>query len=203
MYKHKTFTLFRFVILTMIVVSCNKSKSVEQPQNALAGNWTFVSMKVQTKSTVQETIAGSVESAVTTTNYTTIKNAGTITFSTDSLFAVGLTYTVADSVRAYEYENGQFQDSLILPYNLTLPPMNSSSKYQLIGTDSLYFPGGGGFSPSLPGGQATVASGGRIAFNGNSMTLTTKINQTTTQNMGGVSATSVVQATAVITLQKQ
>jgi hypothetical protein len=96
-------------------------------------------------------------------------------------------------------------DSIGAPFTFTYPPTNSTAKYQLIGKDSLYFPGGGGLvSPPGSGGTSqTVASGGHFVISGNTMTITVGASQSTTQSAGGITATSQVQAVETVTLTKQ
>lgn len=205
MFKNQKLTLVAAAIILILIASCSKSKSGPSTQGPLGGNWNFVSLHMQTQATIQATIPGpagpETDKTVTNSNYTTIKNAGVIVFTADSMVATGLTYTIADSLYAYNYINGIFTDSSHSPFTGGFPPINNSSAYKLIGTDSLYFPGGGSLA-GLSGSQATVASGAKFVINGNTMTITGQINQTSSPVIQGITASEVETGAYTITLQK-
>jgi hypothetical protein len=198
-----TFALIGLILLT--IVSCKKDNSNSGNTNkALEGQWTFVSMSAKTQSTQQYTQSGTVYKTVTVSNYTTTNNSGVVTISADSMIATGLAYSVATTAEGYDYQDGQLIDSVQAPFNFSLPATNSSSKYQSIGTDSLYFPGGGFISiagSSAP--QQSVGSGAKYVISGNTLTMTTYVTQTSTQTVSGVPISVTDQGTEITTLSKQ
>jgi hypothetical protein len=201
--QHKfTFAVTGLILLS--IVSCKKDNSNSNSGNtkALEGNWTFVSMSAKTQSTQSYTQSGTAYKTVTLSNYTTTNNAGVVNFSADSMVATGLTYSVATMAEAYDYVSGQLVDSIASPFNFSLPATNSSSKYQSIGTDSLYFPGGG-FLGVAGGAQQTVGSGAKYVISGNTLTMTTNPTQAYTQTLSGISVTVTDQATVTTILSKQ
>jgi hypothetical protein len=202
MLKNQKLTLLTTGIILILIASCSKSKSSPSTQGPLGGNWNFVSLHVQTQATIQVTQAGETDKNVSVSNYTSIKNAGVFVFTADSMVATGFTYSVADSVTGYDYINGVLQDSARAPFNVSFPVMNNSVAYQLVGTDSLYFPGGGTFA-GLAGAQATEASGAKFIISGNTMTISAPINQVSTTVIQGISANKVILGNYTVTLQKQ
>jgi hypothetical protein len=145
------------------------------------------------------------DKSVTISQYTTTNNSGLVTFSADSMFGKGVGYSINTVAEGYVYENGAFIDSVDVPFSFTYPPTNSTAKYQLIGKDSIYFPGGGGFaSASGSGGiQQTAGGGGHIVISGNKMTLSVVVSQSTTQSAGGITVTNLAQGTETVILTKQ
>lgn len=201
MFKNQQLTLLTTCIVLILIASCSKSKTGPSTQGPLGGNWNFVSLHVQSQTIAQASQGGESDSSVSTSNYTTIQNAGVIVFTADSMVATGLTYAVADSVTGMLYVNGILVTTSREPFNVSLPAMNNSSAYKLVGTDSLYFPGGGYLS-GMSGTQATAASGSKFVITGNTMTITGQINQTSSSVVQGVTANQVEMGTYTVTLQK-
>jgi hypothetical protein len=201
---------FRFAasaLFLFIFIACKKdngSGGGGATPTALAGNWTFSSLTAKTQSTVTATSGGLTDKDLTVSQYTTTNNSGLITFSADSMYGKGIGYSINTVAKGYEYENGVLLDSVDAPFSFTYPSSNSASKYQLIGKDSIYFPGGGLVNPPGSSGSIpTVASGGHIVFNGNTISITVSINQNTTQSAGGITAVSQDQGVETVTLTRQ
>jgi len=204
--RHKlTFPATALFLLTFIACKKDNSGTGGAAPAALAGNWSFVSLTAHTQSTVTETGGGVTDKSVTISQYTTTNNSGLVTFSADSMYSKGVGYSVNTVAEGYEYENGVLLDSIGAPFTFTYPPTTSTAKYQLIGKDSLYFPGGGGLvsTPGSGGTPSSVASGGHFVINGSTMTITVGGSQSTTQSGGGITVTSQVQAVETVTLIKQ
>ena len=144
--------------------------------NVLIGTWTFDSLSSQQHNTSDVNIDGDDYLTVSDYNYTSLGNFGTLTIN-DSLFKLtGITYSISTSTTLYSYENGVFKDSLPYLYPFYLPPTNSTSKYQLVGTDSVYFPEGG-FSADT---SYTQPFGMTFKINGNALVFTQPVNLDTT-----------------------
>lgn len=113
------------------------------------------------------------EKTVTKVDYTTINNAGSLTFNNGSTQVTGLTYEIDGLVQYYVYDSGVEIDNFDLPITFSVPASNSTSSYTLIGADSIYFPGGS-LTPIASGSGSipVAANGGRYKINGNLLTLT-------------------------------
>lgn len=204
--KKEILFLFAGIALSSIV-SCKKSSGGGTAAPAqLIGAWKFISLKAHTQSAVQETASGTTFKSITTSDYTTINNAGTVVFSADMLTSTGLTYEVNTTLYVTEYQDGQFLNALTSPFDFIVPVTNSSAKYQAIGTDSLYFPAGGlASSPSISGGtpQASPASGSKYTIHGDTLSVVSVVHQTATQSAPGDVVTSTDDGTETVTLKKQ
>ncbi len=187
MMRHTSALLVSFALF-LFVVSCKKSSSSPKPSNSVTGNWKFVNMNVHSQANA--TIGGGL-TTVTTANYITVNNAGTISFTTDSMAVSGLTYSVDTIATTIGYFNGVPTDTLALPYSSTLPATSASVNYVLVSSDSLYFPNGG----IAPAGLTSAGSGARYVFSGDTLVLTSSVTNTT--------GNEVQTGTAVIKLVKQ
>jgi len=196
-------------ILLLSALSCKKNQDAApdpQAQQKLQGTYKFINLTAHTQSNVNESVGGVTSSTTALTDYTTTDNAGTIVITADMMSATGLTYSVSTDVRGAAFLNGQFQDSLNFPFDITLPATTSSSKYKLIGSDSLYFSAGGFItSASLPSGGTvpTTGSGGRFTFHADTLILTSSVKQSITQTVQGATIKSDDFATETIRLKKQ
>ncbi len=183
-----TSTLLVSFSLLLIVVSCKKSSNSSKPSNAVTGNWKFINMNVQSQTNT--TVGGGV-TTITTANYITVNNAGTISFTTDSMAVSGLTYSVDTISTTIGYYNGVPTDTVTLPFSATLPATSASVNYVLVSSDSLYFPNGG----IAPTGLTSAGSGARYVFSGDTLELTSSVTN--------ITSGEVQSGTAVIKLLKQ
>ena len=192
-----------FFLVIIVFTACNKDSGSALQKNDLLGDWSFDSLSAQTQSTSTYDFFGTEEKGVTFSNYTSTNNTGTVTFNDSIVTAVGLSYEVSTSVKTYSYENGVLTDSAELPFTYTLPATNSAAAYELIGSDSIYFPNGSFVSTAGSGTTTSEASGGRININGNMLTLTQFINQDTTEVIGSSSIHIVQTGKASIFLGRK
>ena len=173
----------------LIIVSCKKSNSSSSSSNAVTGTYTFVNMNVQSKET--QTEAGGIV-AVAVANYITQNNTGTIQFTTDSMAASGVGYSVDTSVVTGFYLGGTLYAADTTAFTATVPATSTTQAYKLVGTDSLYFPNGGLIPTGLT--SSGIGQGARFVATGDTLKLYTSASDTTS---------GVVQSgSAVITLLK-
>jgi hypothetical protein len=199
----------------LVLVSCSKEKSVDTSVNAPGtgtgsavgktekGAWNFISMRGLTSETVEFNEFGDATKIVTTSDYTTINNAGTIKFDGSTMSGIGLTYSVDAMAKTYIYTNGTLEDSLELPFAATIPPINSTASYKKIGSDSIYVQSGA-FTNISTGGTTQASSGGyKLAWDGDKMTMTASVAINKIDVSTGISQKISQRATQIITLQKQ
>jgi hypothetical protein len=188
--RNKSILLTFAVFLMLLVVACHKSNSGGSSSGPLVGNWNFINMNAHTQAT---TNAGPGITSVSVSNYITKNNTGTIQFTKDSMAINNLSYTVDTTFTTYFYVAGVFTDSIVTPISTSLPATSATVEYQVIGSDSIYFPNGGILPQGLTGnGQGTGAT---YVLSGSTLTLTSALSDTS----NGV----VEVGKAVITLQKQ
>jgi len=199
----KKLPLLSLIALSLIFSSCHKNNDASGNSGQLTGNYNFLYISLQSQSTGQQSGSGQTLKTITYTNYKTINNSGTVTFTQDSIFSKGVGYSANAISNSYVYENGTLTDSLSFPLVQTYPPSNSSTKFNVIGQDSIAFKGG--YLAMGLSGSTTIAppSGGRFSFKGDTLFLTSKFSQTASQNAGGVSVSQSASGIAVIALRKQ
>ena len=193
--------LFAFGILSYSI-SCKKGNS-STGQNAITRNWKFISENANTQSTVQYSDGGVAYKTITTSKYTTINNNGTVSITSTVMNGTALAYAINDSPTVYDYEDGTLIDSFSTPFSYIADPVNSTTNYTLVGTDSIYFSGGGFISSAGLSGPTPGTNRAKIIINGNTMTLTSDISKDTTINDSGILETHNDKATLITTLQKQ
>jgi hypothetical protein len=191
------------IALSLILNSCHKNNHAPGNSGQLTGNYNFLYISLQSQSTGQQSSGGQTLKTITYTNYKTINNSGTVTFTQDSIFSKGVGYSTNAISNSYVYENGTLTDSLSIPLVQTYPPSNSSTKFNVIGQDSIVFKGG--YLATGLGGSTTVAppSGGRFSFKGDTLFITSKVSQTASQTSGGVTVSQSASGVAVIAMRKQ
>jgi hypothetical protein len=195
-------TFLSAVLVLFMTGACKKSNnSNSTTTNPLAGGtWNFVDLSSDAKLTATESGIISAQ-IVDVTDFTTIDNSGTISFTADSMSGSGIGYTIDTTYTTYTYI-GTTEDSTTTPYTTTVSPTSSSSGYQLIGTDSIYFGAGTPFSVTLYAGDTVKIEGVHFTINGNTLTFTSAINQAGNVTYEGVTAPSVTQINSTITLSK-
>jgi hypothetical protein len=194
--------LFIPLLLSTIILfaACKKDKSSNNTA-AIEGTYKFKYISANTNSTITGSLG---DKAVTTSDYTTTNNGGTITFSNGTLTANGLTYTVDTEAKLYEYDGTDLLDSTSFPFAFTLPQSTSSGTYKLIGSDSIYFPQGR-ITAAVDGNgyYQSGAGGGRYSFNGTLLTITQKATKDSTFDDSGETYNMLESASASIVMEKQ
>jgi hypothetical protein len=111
--------------------------------NVLMGSWTLDSLSSQSQSSSDVSIDGVDYLTLSSITYSSLGNYGSLTID-DSLFnTVGCTYSASGIFIINSYQDGQHIDSTTMPYTYYKPPTTNSSAYNLIGSDSVFFPHGG------------------------------------------------------------
>jgi hypothetical protein len=198
----KNITVLSAILVILTMGACKKSNSGgnSSSTNSLTGTWTFVDLNSDGNLTATESgiISGKI---VDITDFTTIDNSGTITFTADSMSGSGVGYTIDTTYTTYTYV-GSTNDTVTTPYTTTVAPTSSSTSYQQIGSDSIYFGSGTPFYVSLYAGDTVKIEGAHYSISGDTLTLTSTINQAGNVTYEGITAPSVTQITSKITLSK-
>jgi hypothetical protein len=83
-----------------------------------------------------------------------------------------------------------------------MPVSNSSGKYKLIGSDSIYFPEGSIMTVSGTS-STSQPSGAKLNISGNTMKIIQTVYADTTEDVDGASYHLIETATATMSFQKQ
>jgi hypothetical protein len=189
------------VVFFICFISCSKDNNSTNA-TALSGNWSFMGIKAQTSSTSTDNEAGEIFKTVTTSAYTSTGNAGTLGISGNTMTGTGIAYTINDTSFVKDYDNNVLTDtfSYIFP-PITLPPTNSTSTFEVIGTDSLHYTNGSMLGSG--GSSDPAASGAKFSISGNILTLTSNIIQDKIVDTLGETIMEHQEATVITTLQKK
>jgi hypothetical protein len=208
--------LFVLITLTIGIISCQKgiTDSIDTGDtggdnnggdttvlNALKGSWNFTSVSANTQNSVEFTVDGENDKSLSVTNYTSQNNSGTLVID-DSMFHMNnYTYSIDTSIETYSYTNGILSDSINVPFSYYVPATNSSAKYKLIGTDSVYFPEGG-FVSIDDNASAFKPYGVKFNITGNILKFTQNVNIDTTVVNSGITQHETVTGTGTLLFQK-
>ncbi|HMI61899.1 MAG TPA: hypothetical protein VK518_13355 [Puia sp.] len=204
--KHAYFLVIGFLLL---LTACSKNTSKPNGSSnstQLVGSYDFLYMTTNINVTESVSLAGQTASVVILSGYKTEQNTGTVVFSADSAMGNGIGYSYDTTAMFIETQPGVGPDTTVQVLSGSVPPTTSTSKYQIIGTDSVYFPGGVlGTGAITAGAPITIAppTGGHFTIKGDTLTITTKINQTYPDNINGIPTTATAAVNATIILLKQ
>jgi len=194
-----------FLILSVIFfcfISCKKDNNSTTGASSLSGTWTFMGMHATTSATAVDNGSGFNTKIITTSDYNTTANAGTVAFSGTTMTGTGIAYSANIVAFATEFENDIQLDTFSTSIPFTVQPTNSSSDYEVIGKDSIHYTGSNIFGS---GGSGTpAATGSKFSISGNILTITSSVVQDkSTDEGGGETLTQHETATVVTTLQKK
>ncbi len=195
-------TPFAFVVifLTVSIYSCSKDDSPTPASAAsLIGSYKFVSLSAKTNTTFLYTESGVAYKGVSLADYTSINNKGTVTLTSNQFTTNGMGYDIDDDFTYYGYENGVFTDSIVFPFQFSMPPTNSTTGYTLVGADSITFANGGIFSNS----DIDQVQGGKLVLNGNDLAITFRVGKDSSYVEEGTLINQKQSATGVMRFQKQ
>ncbi len=199
--KHAYFLVIGFLLL---LTACSKNTSDPGSSNStqLVGNYSFLYMTTNINVTESVSFAGQTATVVILSGYQTQQNTGTVVFTADSAVGNGIGYSYDTTATVIETDPGSKPDTTVQSLTGTVPATSSASKYQVIGTDSVYFPGGVLGGGGITGAPAAVAppTGGHFAIQGDTLIITTKINQTYPDTIQGIPTTATALANATIKL---
>lgn len=223
----KNFThLIAFCSILLALVSCGKEKSIDTigvtpgggsgsgsgsgggtgggtSNGSETGIWKFASMHVITSETAEFSMLGVASKVVTTSDYITDNNSGTVKFDGTNMFTTDVAFSVNTTAKMVMYANGVQSASQDMPFSATMPPNSATAAYKKIGTDSLYFQSGVMTGLSSNGSVETKPAGYKLKWDGDKMYMTLNYSEITTEDIGnGVMAKTTTKVTSVTTLQK-
>jgi hypothetical protein len=191
----------RIIAATFLIcfLACKKDNN-NSSSVPLAGTWAFNGIHAKTSSSATDVEGGIQYTTVTNSEYITTANGGTINISGNTMTGTGITYAANMNIFVTDYEGTTILDtfSTSMPYNV--PATNSTSTFEVIGTDSIHYTSAG-----LPGsgGSGAPANGSKFSIEGDILTLTSNVVQDKVFDTLGVSITQHETATVVTTLKKQ
>jgi hypothetical protein len=185
-------------LLAFVVLASCKKNDTNPPATGIQGTYKFKFLTAKTSSTVT---GSDGEKTVTTADYTTLNNQGTLVFDNANLTYTGLTYSIDTEAKYYIYQDNELLDSSSTPFQISLPSTSAMAAYNLVGADSIYFPKGSVTSGA--GSGPTTASGGRYSFSGNVLTIVQHVSRDTTFEDSGVTFNQNESGVTSTVLEKQ
>ena len=193
--------IFVPALLSAIILLAACKKETTGGNTSIEGTYKFKYISAKTSSSITGNYG---DKTVTTSEYSTTDNGGSVSLVNGALTATNLTYSVAAQAKLYEYDGANLLDSSSYPFSFTLPPSNSAGQYKLIGADSIYFSQGGitaGVDGS--GSYQTSASGGHYSISGNLLTITQVVSKDSTFGESGETYNMIETGISSLVLEKQ
>lgn len=191
------------IILSVIIfcfIACSKDNN-NTTTSAISGNWAFNGLHATTSSTASDNEGGINYKTVTTSDYTTTSNGGTVNISSNTMTGTGITYAADITAFASYYEDDVLVDTFSSNIPINIPPTNSTSGFEVIGTDSIHYTGGGILGS---GGSGTpAATGAKFSVSGDILTLTSNVAVDKVIDTLGITIYQHETAVVVTTLKKQ
>lgn len=209
-------TLFLAGSLTLItiLISCQKEVSLNQSEmntgsgnnnpgsSALIGNWKFTGAQAEGHSVADATGSGISIQTISSLNYNTSNNTGTLKIEATKMSYTNFSYTATGLMKVDIYQ-GSNLDTLSVPIDFSLPASSTSANYQQIGIDSIYCPGGGLISISGVGNIPQQANGAKFKIENGKLTITATVVQNQSDNsVPGVTQTIQSVMKGTFTFQK-
>jgi hypothetical protein len=136
----------RALILTtcmLMLLSCSKTETPPDPvpdNGKVVGNWTIINITASTYETESSTNMTFTDStrAVKVYDFVSFDNLGDMTIDDSAMSIKKLSYRYNDNYKLYNYHNGIFQDSSIVPSQTFVFEKSYTFPYKMINADSMY-----------------------------------------------------------------
>lgn len=202
------FIPFLTVVVAVLFASCQKEVSGDgilpsPDDNPLLGTWKLVNNDVNSEVSQELSDDIGTISNISSLDYITINNKGSLTFEKDKILAKQISFDVADTIKSEIYVNGFFVEAFDTPINASFPSSTSSTNYMLIGKDSIYCPNGSFLQVEGADSSETVPAGFRFVIQDNRLILTNQTNEEDESVEDGITTKTKSQVTIVTTLEKQ
>jgi hypothetical protein len=167
------------------------------------GTWKYVSTRQVINQTIEADAGFGVVKTIQSADFTTINNSGTFKFDGTTATLTDVATSVNGTLKITSSLGGVTSPATTQPLIEDQPAASSTVTYKKVGTDSLYCPNGGLMNFSFAGPDPSAATGYKIKWDGDKMTLTETFNESSTQTSSGINAKIVERTVTTITLQKQ
>lgn len=147
--KMKTNLLFLISAAIVLLSSCQKEVSLQNDSGnggnnqgggnntSIVGDWDFVGLSVQSTSIVEVSDVGIQLKTVTTGDFDSKNNSGTIKITSNQFSYSNITYDVDTVVNMQMYLNGDLLSDEEMPYVFSPTPMSNATTYVRNTNDSL------------------------------------------------------------------
>ena len=149
------------------------------PSQSITGDWKFVRMLLDMEMTDQSDDGFLKTEATIKGGFVSFNEKGTLKIESDKMTGNGIAYSVDTVYKFTASVNGIQDTEMEIPWKYDMPASNGSSSFKRITDDSLALTSTF-MSPDLPptAGQAVQPTGMRTSWSGDTLLLTTRVNQT-------------------------
>jgi hypothetical protein len=168
----------------------------------IEGEYDFVGMTAHTVSSITVEASGSEIRAVTTSDYVTRENTGTMKITSDQFISTNLAYSIDTVVNVKTYLDNVLFDDSDVPYAQSAPPSSTTTPYVRNSADSITATGAMGIPSDPSGAIPTGQAGFKLSWSGDTLLLklNTSFNQSVSQN--GVPGTMLASINGTLKLKK-
>jgi hypothetical protein len=199
----KPLNVLRVILLSFVIVSCQKDIDNTAAAADITGTWNFISIDAKTSNTQQTADETDVFKTITVNDYVTEKNSGTIIFDGAKMTANNLLYSINTLAKSSIYENGTLTDTVSEQINFTVPSLSGAAPYKKISADSLYFESGSFFTSGSTSQSTQKPGGVKLKLENDKLYLIQSAMQSATETNDGAITTSDFKGTIIINLQRQ
>jgi hypothetical protein len=194
------------------LVSCSNDDEVNnEVKNGLEGTYSFITMKADTYAEIIYLYDGSEGSegeitkfsTISTCNYETTNNKGTVTIDATKFNSSKFAYSINATLLGKSYMNDVQSGYTNMPFVMDMPESSGTTAYQLIGTDSIYFSGGFVNSPALGDSVASLPSGAKYKWEGDTLVIASAFILRDTVREDGATVYSDKRSTQIMRFKKQ
>ena len=196
--------------------SCQKEVSLQnqtgqQPggtnNTTITGDWNFIGSNAKTYVALSLSESGQDFKTVTTSDYTTENNVGTLKVTDKQFMFKGISHTVNDVANSKTYINGLLIDDRDEPFIATYPVTDQTMDYVRNNNDSLTFTNAFALMPDPSGGAGTPVPAGpvgaRISLKSDTLTVITYYTAKETITQQGVPMTFEIKMEGTMKFKKQ
>lgn len=208
--------IYLLLFFTLFISSCQKevddliggnsnNQGGGSNNTGIIGDYNFINLTAHTVAEVSVTDAGVNLKSITTSDYVTKNNVGTMKITATDMISTGVGYSIDTIMNVKTYLNGALFDDSQLPFTGTFPPTSSSSPYVKNTNDSITVigamgvPSGGTTGGAIPTGQV----GFKYKWSADTLILTMNIATNQTVVQGGVPATVKSSVNGTMKLKKK
>ncbi|SHN22616.1 hypothetical protein [Chitinophaga sp. CF418] len=196
------------VVASSLVACSNDDDVNNEVKNGLEGTYSFIAMKADTYAEVRN-VYGDTDSdikevsSIATCTYQTNNNKGTVTIDANKFNSSKFAYSINATVYGKTYMNGEQSGYSNMPWVIDMPESSGTSSYKLIGTDSIYFSGGFVNSPALGDSVASLPSGAKYKWEGDTLVIASAFILRDTVVEDGATVYSDKRSTQIMRFKKQ
>ena len=200
--------------VSTILIACQKEVNFQDlagsgtgtNNTVITGNWEFVGLSAKTNVAINVSQAGQGVKAVTTSDYSSTDNTGTLTVTNNQFIFVGIGHKVNSVANVKTYLNGILFDNTDEPFDVVTPAADNTLDYVRNNNDSLTFTNAVAVLPDPSGGVAPIPAGpmgARINLKADTLTLVTKYAVSNTITQGGVPVVIDAKMEGIMKFKKQ